>query len=188
MRIWYGRKSATPFVRASSSSARVCYHQVSYHLYQVLRRLGLVPLSSGSMVFLRRNGSCGIVSPASLLRLFSWTLPSRTNTKRCRWRKFSTERLALNPLAQHLRLYDSSQDNVFPGLLGLVEAYLETLDMDPSERRQINKYVDLVRRRADGPCLYLYLPVPVILRCIRLAANYGDVDARLCSIASLIQI
>jgi len=41
----------------------------------------------------------------------------------------------------------------FPGLLGLVEAYLETLDIDPSERRRINKYVDLVRRRANGSLL-----------------------------------
>ncbi|KIJ05823.1 hypothetical protein PAXINDRAFT_103617 [Paxillus involutus ATCC 200175] len=38
----------------------------------------------------------------------------------------------------------------FPGLLGLVEAYIETLDMEPSEKRQIEKYLDLVRRRANG--------------------------------------
>ncbi|KAF8556400.1 GCS-domain-containing protein [Imleria badia] len=38
----------------------------------------------------------------------------------------------------------------FPGLLGLVETYLGTLDIDSSERQQINKYVDLVRRRANG--------------------------------------
>lgn len=49
-----------------------------------------------------------------------------------------------------------SQGATFPGLLGLVEAYLETLDVDSSERRQINKYVDLVRRRANGPCLYFF--------------------------------
>jgi glutamate--cysteine ligase catalytic subunit len=41
----------------------------------------------------------------------------------------------------------------FIGLLGLVQAYLETLDIDPSERLQINKYIDLVRRRANGSLL-----------------------------------
>ncbi|KAG6375363.1 glutamate-cysteine ligase-domain-containing protein [Boletus reticuloceps] len=41
----------------------------------------------------------------------------------------------------------------FPGLIGLVEAYLETLDTEPSERQQINKYVDLVRSRANGSLL-----------------------------------
>ncbi|KAG9316627.1 glutamate-cysteine ligase, catalytic subunit [Chiua virens] len=41
----------------------------------------------------------------------------------------------------------------FLGLLGLVDAYLETLDTDPSEKQQINKYLDLVRRRADGSLL-----------------------------------
>ena len=87
-----------------------------------------------------------------------------------------------------LCIYQSSQGATFPGLLGLVEAYLETLDMDPSERRQINIYVDLVRRRANGPCLYLYISVLVFLKCTRLTANRGEVDAGLCSIAPLIQI
>ncbi|KAF9227348.1 GCS-domain-containing protein [Gyrodon lividus] len=38
----------------------------------------------------------------------------------------------------------------FPGLLGLVEAYTETLDINPSEKLKIDKYLDLVRRRANG--------------------------------------
>ena len=49
-----------------------------------------------------------------------------------------------------LRTSRLSQGATFPGLLGLVEAYLETLDIDPSERQRIDKYVDLVRRRANG--------------------------------------
>ncbi|KAG6330349.1 hypothetical protein ID866_8741 [Astraeus odoratus] len=41
----------------------------------------------------------------------------------------------------------------FPGLLRLVEAYVESLAATPSERQQINKYLDLVRRRANGTSL-----------------------------------
>ncbi|KAF8443156.1 glutamate-cysteine ligase-domain-containing protein [Boletus edulis BED1] len=46
-----------------------------------------------------------------------------------------------------------SQGAIFPGLLGLVEAYLDTLDINSSERLQISKYIDLVRRRANGSLL-----------------------------------
>ncbi|KAJ7262220.1 glutamate-cysteine ligase catalytic subunit [Mycena haematopus] len=38
----------------------------------------------------------------------------------------------------------------FPGLLGLITAYLETLDIDPDESTKIHNYLDLVRHRADG--------------------------------------
>ncbi|KAH7888688.1 glutamate-cysteine ligase-domain-containing protein [Phlebopus sp. FC_14] len=38
----------------------------------------------------------------------------------------------------------------FPGLIGLVEAYLEILDMELAEREQIDKYLCFVRRRANG--------------------------------------
>ncbi|KAF8125726.1 glutamate-cysteine ligase-domain-containing protein [Boletus edulis] len=41
----------------------------------------------------------------------------------------------------------------FPGLLSLVEAYLDTLDIDPPERLRISKYIDFVRRRANGSLL-----------------------------------
>lgn len=34
--------------------------------------------------------------------------------------------------------------------MGLVYAYLETLDMNEEQSKSINKYLDLVRRRADG--------------------------------------
>ncbi|KAF8125709.1 glutamate-cysteine ligase-domain-containing protein [Boletus edulis] len=47
----------------------------------------------------------------------------------------------------------SGKGAMFPGLLGLVEAYLDTLDINPSERLQISKYIDLVRRRANGSLL-----------------------------------
>ncbi|KAH7925518.1 GCS-domain-containing protein [Leucogyrophana mollusca] len=38
----------------------------------------------------------------------------------------------------------------FPGLLGLVEAYLDTLDVEASDKLQIDSYLDLVRKRANG--------------------------------------
>ncbi|KAH7916569.1 glutamate-cysteine ligase-domain-containing protein [Hygrophoropsis aurantiaca] len=38
----------------------------------------------------------------------------------------------------------------FPGLLGLVEAYLDTLDVEAVDKLQINSYLDLVRKRANG--------------------------------------
>ncbi|KAJ7132792.1 glutamate-cysteine ligase catalytic subunit [Mycena crocata] len=41
----------------------------------------------------------------------------------------------------------------FPGLLGLVTVYLETLDISPDELARIHNYLDLVRRRSDGSLL-----------------------------------
>ncbi|KAI0633570.1 glutamate-cysteine ligase catalytic subunit [Trametes polyzona] len=38
----------------------------------------------------------------------------------------------------------------FPGLLNLVYAYLETLDVDDKSARQIEEYLDLIRRRTNG--------------------------------------
>ncbi|KAJ7188317.1 glutamate-cysteine ligase catalytic subunit [Mycena filopes] len=38
----------------------------------------------------------------------------------------------------------------FPGLLGLVTVYLETLEITPDESTKIHNYLDLIRRRANG--------------------------------------
>ena len=38
----------------------------------------------------------------------------------------------------------------FPGLIGLVETYIGTLDLCELEERKITSYLDLVRRRANG--------------------------------------
>ncbi|OAX39117.1 glutamate-cysteine ligase catalytic subunit, partial [Rhizopogon vinicolor AM-OR11-026] len=38
----------------------------------------------------------------------------------------------------------------FPGLLGVVEAYIDTLDVSVGGRLQLNKYLELIRRRATG--------------------------------------
>ena len=42
------------------------------------------------------------------------------------------------------------QGEVFPGLIGLVETYISTLDLCELEQRKIASYLDLVRRRANG--------------------------------------
>ena len=42
------------------------------------------------------------------------------------------------------------QGDSFPGLIGLVETYIGTLDLSDSESRKISSYLDLVRRRANG--------------------------------------
>jgi glutamate--cysteine ligase catalytic subunit len=42
------------------------------------------------------------------------------------------------------------QGESFPGLLALVYAYLETLDVDEEASAKIEKYLDLIRRRANG--------------------------------------
>jgi glutamate--cysteine ligase catalytic subunit len=47
-------------------------------------------------------------------------------------------------------LYFFGQGDAFPGLIGLVESYIGTLDLSDSEMRKIASYLDLVRRRANG--------------------------------------
>ncbi|KAI9442582.1 glutamate-cysteine ligase catalytic subunit [Lactarius indigo] len=44
----------------------------------------------------------------------------------------------------------NGRGDAFPGLIGLVEAYLDTLDMSEQEFRKITSYLNLVRRRANG--------------------------------------
>lgn len=58
------------------------------------------------------------------------------------------------PVAQSLTLFQGSK---FPGLLGVVEAYIDTLDVGVGDRLQISKYLDLVRRRATGMFVLTFL-------------------------------
>lgn len=44
----------------------------------------------------------------------------------------------------------TGKDDDFPGLIGLVRTYLETLDLDAETSEQIDKYLDLIHRRATG--------------------------------------
>jgi len=43
--------------------------------------------------------------------------------------------------------------DTFPGLLGLVNAYLNSLNVEFEEKRKLRKYLDLVKRRANGSLL-----------------------------------
>jgi glutamate--cysteine ligase catalytic subunit len=42
------------------------------------------------------------------------------------------------------------QGDNFHGLLAFVDAYLETLEIEPRDMEKIQQYLDLVRRRSDG--------------------------------------
>ncbi|OCH87055.1 glutamate-cysteine ligase catalytic subunit [Obba rivulosa] len=44
----------------------------------------------------------------------------------------------------------NGKGDAFPGLLGLVVAYLDTLDFDETTRLRIEGYLDLIRRRTNG--------------------------------------
>ncbi|KDQ21139.1 hypothetical protein BOTBODRAFT_25566 [Botryobasidium botryosum FD-172 SS1] len=43
--------------------------------------------------------------------------------------------------------------DAFPGLLGLVNAYLNSLDVEFEEKQRLHKYLDFVKRRANGSLL-----------------------------------
>ncbi|KAH8119161.1 glutamate-cysteine ligase catalytic subunit [Phellopilus nigrolimitatus] len=43
--------------------------------------------------------------------------------------------------------------NEYPGLIGLVRAYLDTLDVDAETGRRLDKYLDLIKRRSNGSLL-----------------------------------
>jgi len=44
----------------------------------------------------------------------------------------------------------NGKGEAFPGLIGLVESYIDTLDLSKMEERKISSYLDLVRSRANG--------------------------------------
>ncbi|RXW21302.1 hypothetical protein EST38_g4569 [Candolleomyces aberdarensis] len=65
--------------------------------------------------------------------------------------------LAVNGHAVEEEFVEMTMDEIingkgpeFPGLLGLINAYLDTLDIEPQEMEKIQQYLGLVRRRADG--------------------------------------
>lgn len=45
---------------------------------------------------------------------------------------------------------DSESDSAFPGLIPLVESYLDSMNVDVETRCALARYLDLIRRRADG--------------------------------------
>lgn len=55
----------------------------------------------------------------------------------------------------------SVQGDSFPGLIPLVEAFLETLDVQEPERRKFASYLNLIRSRANGKSTILFSFVSV---------------------------
>ena len=47
--------------------------------------------------------------------------------------------------------------DTFPGLLGLINDYVHTLQVNEKDRKQINRYLDLVRRRANGSLIHSFI-------------------------------
>jgi glutamate--cysteine ligase catalytic subunit len=43
-----------------------------------------------------------------------------------------------------------SSDSNFPGLIPLVESYLDSMNVDVETRCELARYLDLIRKRADG--------------------------------------
>ena len=42
------------------------------------------------------------------------------------------------------------KEDKFPGLLGLVDTYLDTLDIDKEAKFRIERYLNLIRQRSNG--------------------------------------
>jgi glutamate--cysteine ligase catalytic subunit len=59
----------------------------------------------------------------------------------------------------------------FPGLLGLVYAYLETLEIEEKALAKIERYLDLIRRRANGS---LQTPATWIRNFVRSHPDYKN--------------
>jgi glutamate--cysteine ligase catalytic subunit len=51
----------------------------------------------------------------------------------------------------------------FPGLLGVVNAYLNSLNVEFDKKRKLRKYLDLVKRRSDGMRITLFFFVDASL-------------------------
>lgn len=80
-----------------------------------------------------------------------------------------------------LKSFNKGDD--FPGLLGLVYAYLETLDVESGALAKIEKYLDLIRRRANGTCVGIVYNI-VLMFNSRNVTNTCHLDQKLCTIAS----
>ena len=78
------------------------------------------------------------------------------------------------------------QGSKFPGLLGVVNEYVKTLDVEYAKKKALRKYLNLVKHRADG------MSSPIVSCCRHLIRNrysaYGcDMDASVCRQASRLQ-
>ena len=66
--------------------------------------------------------------------------------------------------------------DTFPGLLGLINDYVHTLQVNEKDRKQINRYLDLVRRRANGSLFFIFtslLPLLTSLKVLYKLPQHG---------------
>jgi glutamate--cysteine ligase catalytic subunit len=78
------------------------------------------------------------------------------------------------------------QGSKFPGLLGAVNEYVKTLDVEYAKKKALRKYLNLVKHRADG----MLRPIHSWCRHLignRHSADGCDVDAPVCGQASRLQ-
>ncbi|KAI9886955.1 MAG: Zn finger-containing GTPase- Activating Protein for ARF [Watsoniomyces obsoletus] len=67
---------------------------------------------------------------------------------------------------------DNKEGNEFPGLIPLVESYLDSMNIDVSTRCELNRYLSLIRKRASGE---LWTPARWIRQYVRSHKGYrGD--------------
>ena len=81
------------------------------------------------------------------------------------------------------------QEDTFPGLLGLVYSYLETLDVDERELTRIHEYLNLVKHRADGAYLLVSYAANSLKneRLDRHVAHTRDLVERIRALAPCVQ-
>ena len=79
------------------------------------------------------------------------------------------------------------QDDSFPGLLSLVYAFLDTLEIGNDERKHIERYLDLVRRRSNGEVHVGYFPGFELNVTYRPPSDTGGMDSPICAITSCVQ-
>ncbi|KAF2786311.1 glutamate-cysteine ligase [Melanomma pulvis-pyrius CBS 109.77] len=60
------------------------------------------------------------------------------------------ERMTINDIINGQTSSSSSSGEGFPGLIPLVESYLNSMNVDVETRCELARYLDLIRRRADG--------------------------------------
>lgn len=79
------------------------------------------------------------------------------------------------------------QGDGFPGLIGLVNEYVDTLDVGIDEMAKIKRYLDLIRLRSRGDKNSDTSLFDIDSGCRR-ASNACYVDAGLCEVSSVLQV
>jgi glutamate--cysteine ligase catalytic subunit len=78
------------------------------------------------------------------------------------------------------------QGSKFPGLLGAVNEYVKTLDVEYAKKKALRKYLNLVKHRADGRLRPIYSWYRHLISN-RHSANGRDMDAPVCRQTSRLQ-